>query len=129
MAGFIGAGTLIQQNFSSWRDNPISTTLNTNSISELNFPNVTVCPPKNRFTNLNPDLVMASSVVFDEKERKELSDFVADLVFDTKQDTSYDDFMAYKQESYRDWYTGTSYFYLGNLAGNQFLTQYQLGKG
>ena len=69
---------------------------------------------------------MASSVVFDEKERKELSDFVADLVFDTKQDTTYDDFMAYKQESYRDWYTGTSRFDLKYLAGNQFLEEYQL---
>ena len=45
--GFSGAFYLIFQAFNNWEQSPISTTIETLPISEITFPNVTVCPPKN----------------------------------------------------------------------------------
>ena len=52
-AGFIGAGALIYDSFQSWAESPVKTTIETHPISEITFPKVTVCPPKNTYTNLN----------------------------------------------------------------------------
>ena len=73
VSGFIGAGVLIQQSFSSWADSPVSTTIETLPITDLDFPNVTVCPPRNTFTSLYPDLVMARNLTLNETERKSLA--------------------------------------------------------
>ena len=53
IGGFSGAGVLIFTAFQSWADSPVKTTIETHPISEITFPKVTVCPPKNTFTNLN----------------------------------------------------------------------------
>ena len=37
-AGFSGAAILIQQSFSSWADSPVSTTIKTLPITEIDFP-------------------------------------------------------------------------------------------
>ena len=108
ITGFTGAGVLIYQSFSSWAVSPVSTTIETLPITELNFPNVTVCPPRNTFTSLNPDLVMARNVNFDEEKRKKLSDFVTDAVLEAKYNSRYSELMAYKQENYMNWYKGIS---------------------
>ena len=71
--GFTGAAVMIQQSFSSWADSPISTTIETRPITEIDFPNVTVCPPRNSFTSLYPDLVMARNLTLNETERKSLA--------------------------------------------------------
>ena len=65
MAGFSVAASLIQQSFSSWASSPITTTIETRPISDLDFPNVTVCPPRNSFTSLNPDLLRSRNLTFD----------------------------------------------------------------
>ena len=62
LAGFATAGYLIQTSFQSWADSPIKTTDETLPISEIPFPKVTVCPPKNTFTDLNYDLMMAENL-------------------------------------------------------------------
>ena len=79
--GFTGAGVLIHQSFNSWSNSPISTTIETLPITDLDFPNVTVCPPRDSFTSLNPDLVMSGQLEFDDKKRKELSDYVSEAAF------------------------------------------------
>ena len=61
-AGFIGASLLIKESFDSWYESPIKTTIETLPISEINFPKVTVCPPKNTFTDLNYDLMMTENL-------------------------------------------------------------------
>ena len=106
ISGFIGAGVLIHQSLSSWTESPVSTTIDTRSITDLDFPNVTVCPPRNSFTSLYPDLVMARNVTFNGEERKELADFVPLAVFSPLYDTQYLEFQAYRQETYWNWYTG-----------------------
>ena len=108
ITGFTGAAVLIHQSFSSWTNSPISTTIETLPISDLDFPNVTVCPPKNSFTSLNPDLIMARNVNFKQEKRKELSDFVLDALFDASHDVKYREFIDYRQDHYLEWYTGIS---------------------
>ena len=108
IAGFIGSFILIHQSFSSWSDSPISTTIESLPISELEFPNITVCPPKNSFTSLNPDLVMSRNVSFKQEKRKELSDYVLDILFDASHDVKYREFIDYRQDHYLEWYTGIS---------------------
>ena len=75
-AGSVGAVVLIQQSFSSWASSPITTTIETRPITEIDFPNLTVCPPRNSFTSLVPDILRARDINLDVERRKELSDFV-----------------------------------------------------
>ena len=65
ITGFSGAGFLIQQSFQSWQDGAIKTTIETLPISEVRFPNLIVCPPKNTYTNLNYDLQEAENKTID----------------------------------------------------------------
>ena len=59
--GNILAGLIIFESFVDWAKNPIRTTIKTKPITELKFPNVTVCPPHNTFTDLNYDLMMVGN--------------------------------------------------------------------
>ena len=61
VSGFSVAGLLIYQSFQSWESSPVTTTIETRPISELKFPKITVCPPKNTYTNLNFDLVILAN--------------------------------------------------------------------
>ena len=53
--GFIGSGVMIYQSLEAWEENPVSTTIEKRPITEITFPKVTVCPPKNTYTDLNYD--------------------------------------------------------------------------
>ena len=108
IAGFTGAGVIIQQSFSSWASSPVSTTIETLPISDLDFPNVTVCPPRNSFTSLNPDLLMSRNITFDNNQRKELDYFVPDIFLNLKFDAKYVDFSEYTKEEHLNWYSGIS---------------------
>ena len=50
------AGILINNSFEEWSARPISSVISTQTIKNLRFPNVTVCPPKGTNTALNYDL-------------------------------------------------------------------------
>ena len=65
LAGFSTAGYLIQQSFQSWADSPVKTTVDTLPISEITFPKITVCPPRNTSTDLNYDLMAIENVSLD----------------------------------------------------------------
>ena len=67
ISGFIGAFTMICQSFNSWADSPIKTTIETKPITEITFPKVTVCPPKNTYTDLNYDLMMMKNMTLDNR--------------------------------------------------------------
>ncbi len=66
LGGFSTAGYLIQQSFQSWAESPVKTTVETLPISEITFPKITVCPPRNTFTDLNYDLMAIENVSLDE---------------------------------------------------------------
>merc|ERR1711923_207682 len=65
IGGFTGAGVMIYNSFQSWADSPIKTTIETLPITEIIFPKVTVCPPKNSYTDLNYDLMMTENMTLD----------------------------------------------------------------
>ena len=108
IAGFSAALVMIQQSFSSWAVSPISTTIETLPITDIDFPNVTVCPPRNSFTSLIPDLVMSRKMIFDDEKRKELSSSVHDTVFEANYEAKYQEFLEYGQskKEYMNWYSG-----------------------
>ena len=81
-SGFIVAGFIINQSFESWEETPISTTIETLPISKMTFPKVTVCPPANKFTNLNYDLKMLENVTIDDETKEELVNFMLDELHD-----------------------------------------------
>ena len=109
LIGFSGAGILIHQSFSSWAGSPISTTIETVPISDLDFPNVTVCPPKKSFTSLNPDLVMSKNMTFDLKKRHEVAASIVDTVFFANYEPKYKEFLEYRgQQKLIDLYSGVS---------------------
>ena len=109
IAGFTGAAVLINQSFSSWADSPITTSLETLPISGLEFPNVTVCPPRNSFTNLNLDIVRSSKIPLSQEQRKALSQQVSEVVFTSNMEGKLADYNEYEEKDrYRNQYYGLS---------------------
>ena len=88
--GLLGSFYLINQSFQSWAESPIRTTIKTRPITDLTFPKVTVCPPKNSFTDLNFDLIMTRNVVLDNETKEELTEYAMEVI----QDHIHDEVMA-----------------------------------
>ena len=104
LSGFTGAGYMIHTSFKSWADSPIKTTIETLPISEIKFPKVTVCPPKNTYTDLNYDLMMAEKFTLTEVMRDELINFSRKVIDDH---TFTDDLNMFQEEDrYYNWYHG-----------------------
>ena len=80
VTGFCGAGYLIRESFASWSESPIKTTIETLPISEIKFPKVTVCPPRNTFTDLNYDLMITENVTLSNDQKDELYEYVVELI-------------------------------------------------
>ena len=74
---------MIYTSFNNWEQNPVSTTIETQSISQITFPNVTVCPPKNLFLNLNYDISKVETVRIDKEKRKTLIEASLDILQET----------------------------------------------
>ena len=79
ITGFSGAGYLIKEAFDSWSESPIKTNVETMPISEMRLPKVTVCPPKNTFTDLNYDLMLAENVTFTKKMKDEMFESAVEI--------------------------------------------------
>ena len=98
---------MIHESFDNWRQSPISTTIETLPISKITFPNVTVCPPKNLFLNLNHDIRQSENIKLDEDKRKILTE----ASFDILQEYFYNEMMSnlsivqYPDRFY-NWYHG-----------------------
>ena len=54
--------SLIVKSYQSWDLSPIITSVETQPISAVNFPEITVCPPMGTNTALNLDLLAAEKV-------------------------------------------------------------------
>ena len=87
IAGFTGAGIMIYQSFQDWEENPVKTTEETLPITEITFPKVTVCPPKNTFTDLNFDLIKTRDMTMDDSITTELVNYAAELLYDDFHDS------------------------------------------
>ena len=107
ITGFTGAGFLIYESVQSWEESPVSTTVETLPITELTFPKVTVCPPKNTYTNLNYDLMMAENMTMDNDTRKEYAYYVLEVLQDHFHEKYMDNFTQLEEENrYFNWYHG-----------------------
>ena len=107
IGGFTGAGVIIYQSFQSWADSPVKTTIETLPITEITFPKVTVCPPKNTNTDLNYDLMMTENMTLDNDTRNELRDFAVEMLWDL----SFNETMANldkikDKDRYLNWFKG-----------------------
>ena len=80
ISGFIVAAFLIKESFNSWSDSPIKTTIETFPISDLKLPKMTVCPPKNTYTDLNYDLMMTENMTLTENMKDEMFKYAFEVI-------------------------------------------------
>ena len=124
ITGFSIATYLINDAFDNWSESPIKTTIEKRSISEITFPKVTVCPPKNSFTDLNYDLMMLENMTLTNDARQELLKIAVDNLL-TQDDRDWLSIFSALEEENRwyNWYHGyskieTPYRYGGSLTYN-----------
>ena len=72
VACFAIAIYMITSSYKEWQESPVSTTITTHPIKELDFPEVTVCPPRGSNTALNHLLKKVKDANFTNVERQEL---------------------------------------------------------
>ena len=109
IAGFTGAGFMIYQSFQSWNESPVKTTIENRPIMEAPYPKLTVCPPKNTYTDLNFDLMMAENMTLDNHTRHNLTAYAIELLFDELHDSIMADLNNLQEENrYYNWYYGHS---------------------
>ena len=105
----MGAAILIKESFESWYINPVFTTIETLPITEIDFPKVTVCPPRKTFTNLNYDLLRVDNLTLSLEVRRQLLQYLPESVYDGNFDEKLKLYKRfYGNDSYRDWYLGHS---------------------
>jgi len=105
--GFTFAGYLIFQSFDTWAESPVKTTIETLPITEITFPKVTVCPPKNTYTNLNFDILMTENMTLDQENRDKLTTYAADLLQDYLFDAVMTNLSKLEDDDrYYNWYNG-----------------------
>ena len=104
LMGFLISIVMIHESFIEWSNNPVLTTVETRPISEIKLPKVTVCPPKNTFTDLNYDLIkVAEKVTLTDDKRKEIFYELVEII---EEDDSFIDNMYQINEENRfyNWY-------------------------
>ena len=107
IAGFTGAGILIYQSFNDWAESPVTTTIETLPITQIKFPNVTVCPPKNTYTDLNYDLMRTENITLESKTREEILQYGVELLNDLMYETLMNNLNVLQDnEKYSNWYNG-----------------------
>ena len=115
ISGFSGAGFLIYQSFNGWAEAPVTTTIETQPIKDLTFPKVTVCPPKDTFTDLNYDLIMTENMTLGNDTRNELSSYVIELLNENLYDSMITNITNLQDDQkYFNWYHGYTLFRLPN---------------
>ena len=105
ISGFFGAGYLIKESFDGWDESPVKTTIETLPISEITFPKVTVCPPKNTFTDLNYDLMMTENITLTGEIRDEMFKYAVDII--NEDGISGNDWKKlHEEDRFYNWYHG-----------------------
>ena len=109
VSGFSTAAYLIVKSFRGWQESPISTSIEVLPITEMTFPNVTVCPPRDSLTLLNYDLQRAADVNVSREEREELSKYISELFLQEGYEAMLKDVKVfYERDRFRHWYEGVS---------------------
>ena len=120
IAGFTGAGVLIYQSFQSWNESPVKTTIETHPIEDITFPKVTVCPPKNTFTDLNYDLMVTENMTLSEGIKDELINYSLELLYDHLHENMIKNLSLLEdKERYYNWYHGYNAIQLPSYYASQ----------
>ena len=107
--GFSLASYMIHLSFQEWSDNPVKTTIETLPISKVKLPKISVCPPRDKYTNLNFDLVKLGNTheLQDDKENVFLNSFWKEFQnLDFLQHLEKLENSFKEENQYRNWYTG-----------------------
>ena len=83
VACFAMAIMMITTSYKEWQESPVSTTITTHPITELEFPTVTVCPPRGSNTALNHLLEKVKDVNFTKEERTTLLNISREVFLET----------------------------------------------
>ena len=102
--GFIVSGVLIWESFETWADNPVRTTTRTVPMKEIKFPKLTVCPPKDTFTDLNYDLMMAENITLTEEMRDEMFKYALEVINEDRFSQSW--LELHEEDRVYSWYHG-----------------------
>ena len=118
LSGMSMAVFLINQAFISWRESPITSSIETMPISKAPFPKITVCPPKGSNTGLNHGLNLAENATLNSSAKNDLLNLVDNYFYDIyiKEEGA-----LYQTEKYRNWYTGYTQVHLGSY--NPFISE------
>ena len=79
---FAYAINMISSSYKDWQESPVSTTITTHPITELDFPTVTVCPPRGSNTAINHVLEKVKATNFTDEERQELLNMSREVFID-----------------------------------------------
>ena len=119
IAGFTCAGILIYESFNAWSENPIKTTIDTLPITKITFPKVTVCPPKNTYTDLNYDLMMTENMTLDNDTRAILTLYAVELLYDHIYENTMKNLSKIEEKDrFYNWYHGYSWIVLTSYYWN-----------
>ena len=80
VTGFFLGSYITWESFQSWADNPVRTTTRTVPMSVIQFPKVTVCPPKDTYTDLNYGLMASDNVTLTKEKKLELKKYAKDVI-------------------------------------------------
>ena len=69
---FMSSSVLIYESYVDFQNSPVVTSITVQHIKDLDFPTVTVCPPKNSNTALNYDLMRARNMTLSKEKRESL---------------------------------------------------------
>ena len=107
ITGFSAASFMIYESFQAWDESPVSTNIETLPITKITFPKVTVCPPKNTFTDLNYDFMTTQNMKLSNDIRTNLSKYAVELLQDHLHHVVMSNFSKLQEENrYRKWYLG-----------------------
>ena len=132
---------MIHQSFQSWTDSPVKTTIDTRPIKEIKFPEVTVCPPKNTYTDLNYYLMIIENMTLSKETRDELTNYSAHLLHEHLTGTILTNLNKIEYDDrYFNWYHGitevetpyysdnTLKFYINTYAQSGFISSQYFGE-
>ena len=123
LTGLTASVYLIQQSFESWAESPITTAIDSQPTSEVQLPRVTVCPPKNTFTDLNFDLMNLNNATLNATIKDQVIRFAMEVIQDQIYQEIMSDLKKVEEEdrSY-NWYNGFTQFRLPYIANDGTFT-------
>ena len=102
---------MIFQSFQTWNKSPILTNIETLPITDLQFPKITVCPPKDTFTNLNYDIEMLGNKTIDDDTKNKLFQYLFDEVHEQQFEQMMKNLLLFHNNEYEifyNWYQGAT---------------------